>query len=66
VGAAALRELIMLVGGVAMAWPLAGRAQAASMPVMGFMSARSPEDSVNKGLKDEGGSSAHQGAREID
>src|SRR5262245_43170199 len=45
--------------GTAIAWPLAARAE--RMPVIGFMSARTPEDSVNvlkafhKGLKDEGG-----------
>jgi ABC-type uncharacterized transport system substrate-binding protein len=54
------REFIAGIGN-AIAWPLAARAQRASMPVIGFMSARSPEDSVNvlqafyKGLKDEGG-----------
>jgi putative tryptophan/tyrosine transport system substrate-binding protein len=55
------REFITSIAGAVIAWPLAGRSQVASMPVIGFMSARTPEDSVNvlkafhKGLKDEGG-----------
>ena len=53
------REFITLLGGAAAAWPLGGYAQEA-MPVIGFMSSRSPEDSVHlleafrRGLKEGG------------
>ncbi len=52
------REFIAGVGAAA-AWPYSLRAQLAGQPVIGFMSARSPEDSRNllqafhKGLKEE-------------
>ena len=59
------REFITLLGGTAAAWPLVAHAQQLVMPVIGFMSSRSPEDSVHlleafrRGLK-EGGFSEGQ------
>jgi putative tryptophan/tyrosine transport system substrate-binding protein len=53
------REFITVIAGAA-AWPLAARAQQSALPVVGFMSARSPEDSVHlleafrRGLKEGG------------
>ena len=53
------REFITLVG-AATAWPLTARAQQQSMPVIGFMSSRSPEDSqtvlaaFRKGISESG------------
>jgi ABC-type uncharacterized transport system substrate-binding protein len=54
------REFISLVGGAAASWPLVARAQEPAIPVIGFLSGRSPTDSVavvaafNRGLNEVG------------
>ena len=52
------RDFVSLLGGVAVAWPLAAQAQPPTMLVIGFLSARSPGESM------EVLAAFHQGLRE--
>jgi len=54
------RELMLLVGGAAFAWPLDARAQQSAIPVIGFLSSASPNAyggrvaAFRKGLSESG------------
>jgi putative tryptophan/tyrosine transport system substrate-binding protein len=54
------REVIRVLGGAAVAWPVVSRAQQGSMPVIGLLSSQSPDGSTERlrgfrqGLKDAG------------
>lgn len=41
------RDLMAMLGGAAMAWPLAARGQQATKPVIGFLSGRTPGESAH-------------------
>src|SRR5215467_742512 len=65
------REFITLLGSVAVAWPLAARAQRPSIPVIGFLDATTAADTAYRvsafrdGLKEAGFIDGHNVAIEV-
>src|SRR5215471_1721578 len=45
------REFIKMIACSVAAWPIVSRAQQSAMPVIGYLSGRSPEDTVSAFLK---------------